>query len=45
MTLVAYGLTPMVEKAPHVCCVSCATILREWLNNKGRSMTFALPMI
>jgi len=31
--------------APHVCCISCATILREWLNNKGRSMRFALPMI
>jgi len=31
--------------APHVCCISCATILHEWLNNKGRSMRFALPMI
>jgi hypothetical protein len=31
--------------APHVCCVSRATILREWLNNKGRSMPFALPMM
>jgi len=31
--------------APHVCCIPCATILREWLNNKGRSMPFALPMI
>jgi len=31
--------------APYVCCISCATILREWLNNKGRSMPFALPMI
>jgi hypothetical protein len=29
----------------HVCCISCATILRGWLNNKGRSMPFALPMI
>ena len=28
--------------APHVCC---AKSLREWLNNKGRSMPFALPMI
>jgi len=25
--------------------VSRATILREWLNNKGRSMPFGLPMI
>jgi len=31
--------------APHVCCSSCATILREWLNNKVRSMPFSLPMI
>jgi hypothetical protein len=31
--------------APHVCCVSCATNLREWLNNKGRSMPFALSII
>jgi len=31
--------------ASHVCCISCVTILREWLNNKGRSMPFALPMI
>jgi hypothetical protein len=28
--------------ALHVCC---ATILREWLNNKRRSVTFALRMI
>ena len=31
--------------APHVCCISCATILREWLNNKVRSIPFALPVI
>jgi len=31
--------------APHVCCVCCATILGEWLNNKWRLMPFALPMI
>jgi len=31
--------------AVHVCCISCATILHEWLNNKGHSMPFALPMI
>ena len=28
-----------------ICCISCATIIHEWLNNKGRSMPFALPMI
>ena len=28
---------------PHVCCISCATILREWLNNKWRSMLLPLP--
>jgi len=31
--------------APYVCCISCATILSELLNNKGRSMPFSLPMI
>jgi len=31
--------------ASHVCCISCATIVREWLNNKGRSMPFALSMV
>jgi len=31
--------------APHVCCISCATILHEWLNNKGHSVPFAHPMI
>ena len=31
--------------APHVCFIFCVTILREWLNNKGRSMPFALPII
>jgi len=30
--------------APHVSCISCARILREWLNNKGRSRPFALPI-
>jgi len=30
--------------ASHICCSSCATILHEWLNNKGRSMPFALSM-
>jgi len=33
------------KRAPNVCCISCATILREWLNNHGHSVTFALPMI
>ena len=31
--------------APHVCCISCATILCEWLNNTGHSMPFPFPMI
>jgi hypothetical protein len=31
--------------ALHVCCVSSATNLREWLNNKGLSVPLALPMI
>jgi hypothetical protein len=31
--------------APHICFISCATILLECLNNKGRSMPFALAMI
>ena len=31
--------------APHVCFISCATILLECLNNKGHSMPFAIPMI
>jgi len=31
--------------ASHICSISCATILREWLNNKRRLMPFALPMI
>jgi hypothetical protein len=30
--------------APRVCCITCTTILREWPNNKGRSMPFALQM-
>ena len=33
------------EWACHICCISCATILHEWLNNKGHSMPFALPMM
>jgi len=42
---VAKSETKTKKWALHVCCISCATILREWLNNKGRSMPFALPMI
>jgi len=30
--------------APHVCCTSCARILCEWVNNKGHSLPFVLPM-
>jgi hypothetical protein len=30
--------------ASHVCFISSATILHEWLNNKGCSMSFALPI-
>jgi len=29
--------------APHVCCISCATTLCDWLNNKGHSMPLAFP--
>ena len=43
--LVAKSETKKKKWVPHVCCIPCATILREWLNNKGRSMPFALPMI
>ena len=31
--------------APHICCNSCATNLRQWLNGKRKSMPFAVPMI
>ena len=31
--------------APHICCYSCATNLRQWLNGKRKSMPFAVPMI
>ena len=30
---------------PDVCCICCAATVRNWLNNKGRSVTFALPML
>ena len=31
--------------APHICCNTCATNLRQWLNKKGKCMPFAVPMI
>lgn len=31
--------------APHICCITCNVTLREWLNKKGRSMRFAVPMV
>lgn len=31
--------------APHICCNSCASSLRNWLNRKKRSMRFAVPMV
>jgi hypothetical protein len=42
---VANTETKTKKWAPHVCCISCATILREWLNSKGHSVSFALPII
>ncbi len=31
--------------APHICCNTCATNLRQWLNRKRKCMIFAVPMI
>jgi len=31
--------------APRVCCNTCATNLRQWLNRKRKSIPFAVPMI
>ena len=31
--------------APHYCCNTCATNLRQWLSNKRKSMPFAIPMV
>ena len=31
--------------APHVCCTSCSSKLNDWVNRKGCSMPFAMPMI
>ncbi|CAH2014076.1 unnamed protein product [Acanthoscelides obtectus] len=31
--------------APHICCNTCASSLRSWLNGKKRSMRFAVPMV
>ena len=30
--------------APHICCNTCATDLRQWLNRKRKCMPFAVPM-
>ncbi|XP_068235627.1 uncharacterized protein [Palaemon carinicauda] len=30
--------------APHICCNTCATNLRQWLNRKRKGMPFAVPM-
>ncbi len=29
--------------APHICCNTCATNLRQWLNRKRKCMPFAVP--
>ena len=31
--------------APHICCNTCATNLRQWLNKKRKCMPFAVPMV
>lgn len=31
--------------APHICCNTCATNLRQWLTGKRKCMSFAVPMI
>ena len=31
--------------APHVICTTCSICLREWSNNRKKSMLFAIPMI
>ena len=31
--------------APHYCCNTCATTLRQWLNQKRESMPFAIPLV
>ena len=31
--------------APHVCCSTCASNLRQWLNKKRKCMPFAVPMV
>ena len=30
--------------APHICCNTCATNFRQWLNRKRKCMPFAVPM-
>jgi len=42
---IANSGTKTEKLPPHIYCNSCAKNLREWLNNKWRSMTFAFPMI
>lgn len=31
--------------APHICCGTCAVLLRCWLNGENRCMPFAVPMV
>ena len=31
--------------APHVSCKTCVESLRDWENEKGKSMPFAVPMV
>lgn len=31
--------------APHICCVRCSTRLRKFIEGKGTSMPFSVPMI
>ena len=31
--------------APHICCSTSATTLRQWLNKKKKWMPFAVPMV
>ena len=31
--------------ASHICCNTCATNLRQWLNKKRKCMPFAVPMV
>jgi len=31
--------------APHVCCTTCSSRLKAWVNGKGRCMPFGVPML